>query len=326
MSPRFAPPATKILITGANGFVGRVVSAAAKGPTLRVTVRTGSIEGLDAEQIKIGNIDANTDWSQALVGVDRVVHLAARVHVMKPSRDDATAFERTNVLGTQHLGEAAARAGVKQFVFLSSVKVNGEATTTRSFGPDDTPYPEGAYARSKHEAELHLERIAAATGMGVAIIRAPLVYGPGVRANFRRMLSWIYRGVPLPLASIDNRRSLLSVWNLSDLILTLLRAEHPIGAVFMASDGQSVSTPELIRRLAEAMGRPARLLPISAGVLRACARLAGAEAEFRRLSSSLTVDMSATQTRLGWSPPMSFERGLMLTAQWYLHEMRAHAN
>jgi len=313
----------RVLVTGATGFVGTHLLRSRGACTLRAAVRTAAAAdaaaALDAEPAVVGTIDEHTDWAQALRGIEHVVHLAARVHVMDATAADRAQYERTNVSGTERLAGAAARAGVKRFVFLSTVKVNGEATGARAFQASDRPQPLDDYGRSKLEAERRLGEIDAASAMRVAIIRPPLVYGPGVRANFLRLLSWAERAPPLPFSRVDNVRSIVSVWNLCDLIWSLVMREIPARGVFMISDGQDISTPDLIRRLAQFMGRPARLFPAPIALLRAGAALAGKSEEFRRLCGSLAVDISATRTRLGWTPPVSLEEGLRRTAHWYIN-------
>ena len=260
----------------------------------------------------------NTDWSGALTDIDCVVHLAARVHVMNPTANDRTAFERTNVLGTERLARAAAAAGVHRFIYLSSIKVNGESTSDRAFRADDVPRPEDDYARSKLEAERRLSEVAAASGMTASIIRPPLVYGAGVRANFLRLLSLAHSGLPIPLGAILNARSMVSVWNLCDLICALLQREQPMSGVFLVADGEGVSTAELVRRLARIMRRPSRLFAMPVGALRAVAALTGRSAELDRLCNSLVIDMAQTRARLGWSPPLTLDAGLAKTVNWYL--------
>ncbi len=269
----------------------------------------------------VGDIDGQTDWSQALAGVDCVVHLAARVHVMKPTANDRVDFERTNVLGTERLARAAAAGGVKRFVYLSSIKVNGESTGDGVFRADDVPRPQDDYARSKWEAERRLAAVEAASGMAVAVVRSPLVYGPGVRANFLRLLSLAHSGLPIPLASIANVRSMVSVWNLCDLIGALLQHQQRMSGVFLVADGEDVSTAELVRRLAHLMHRPARLFAMPVGALRALASLAGRNAELNRLCGSLAIDIAATRARLGWSPPLTLDAGLQRTVQWYMQAL-----
>lgn len=318
-----SPSSPRVLITGATGFIGRELMSVARSFRLRAALRSGPVSELAAESVVVGEIDGRTDWTQALAGIEYIVHLAARVHVMNPTAADRLEFERTNVVGTEHLAIAAAKAGVKRFVFLSSVKVNGEMTVNRAFQADDPPQPLDDYGRSKLEAERRLLRIDAASGMRVAIIRPPLVYGPGVSANFLRLLSWANRATPLPLASVKNARSVVSVWNLCDLICSLLRRREAIGGIYMISDGEDISTPQLIRRLADSMHRPVRLFPAPLGLLRTIAALTGKSAEFKRLCGSLVVDMRDTRARLDWAPSVTLEQGLDRTARWYLHETRA---
>jgi UDP-glucose 4-epimerase len=315
------PSPLRALITGANGFVGRTLVSTSAPLQWRAAVRTHAAPRLATDQVIVGDIDAETDWSKALPGVDCVVHLAARAHVMKPTASDRIEFERTNVLGTERLAHAAAAAGVKRFVYLSSIKVNGESSGDRAFGADDIPEPRDDYARSKWEAERRLSAIEAASSMVVSIVRSPLVYGPGVRANFLRLLTLAHSGLPVPLASIDNSRSMVSVWNLCDLICVLLRHERPMSGVFMVADGEDVSTAELVRRLANIMNRPARLFALPPGVLRALAALTGRSAEVNRLCDTLAVDISQTRARLGWAPPLSLEAGLGRTVRWYMQEL-----
>jgi nucleoside-diphosphate-sugar epimerase len=311
----------RVLITGAGGFIGRALIAAAAPLPLRAALRCEPAGGFAADQVIVGDIGGETDWSQALRGVDFVVHLAARVHVMKPTPSDRAEFERVNILGTEQLARATGAAGVKRFVFLSSIKVNGECTKDRAFRADDTPRPLDDYARSKLEAERRLTAIETASGMTVSIVRSPLVYGPGVRANFYRLLSLVRSGLPMPLASIGNVRSMISVWNLSDLICTLLRHERPMSGVFLAGDGEAVSIAELLRRLASFMHRPARLFSMPVGALRAAAALTGRGAEIGRLCDSLAVDISETCARLDWSPPLTLDAGLERTVSWYLRSL-----
>ena len=310
---------TTVLVTGANGFVGSALCAALanRDYCVRGVVRDPSRSaGLICELTKVGDIGSNTDWSGSLIGVDMVVHLAARVHVMRDSATDPLAeFRRVNVAGTERLALAAATAGVRRFVFLSSVKVNGERG---GYNESDPPAPQDAYGISKHEAELSLREIAAETGMEVVIIRPPLVYGPGVKANFHALLRAVARGIPLPLGAIHNRRSLVALDNLVDMIVTCI--DHPAAAnqTFLVSDGEDLSTTELIRHLARAMGRPARLIPIPASVLMAGATLLGKREVAARLCGSLQVDITKARELLGWLPPITMDEGLRRTAEHYL--------
>ncbi len=314
------PPPSRVLITGASGFVGRTLLATAGPLQMRAAVRSNPMPGFGAEQIIVGDIHGQTDWSRALAGMDCVVHLAARVLVMKPSEKDRLEFERTNVLGTERLARAACAAGVKRFIYLSSIKVNGESTADRPFRADDIPQPQDDYARSKLEAERRLSTIESTSDMAVSIVRSPLVYGPGVRANFYRLMSLVRSGLPIPLGAVANARSMVSVWNLCDLICALLLNERSTSGVFLVADGEAVSTSELIRRLGRIMHRPARLFPVPVGALRALAALTGRSPELNRLCDSLSVDMSETCARLSWSPPLTLDAGLERTVQWYMQE------
>ena len=302
----------KILVTGATGFVGRAVLArlAASGYATMPAVRSSA--GLPGEQL-IGELDSDTNWTVALNGVDAVVHLAARVHVMHDGENfPQEAFHRVNALGTVRLAEQAAAAGVKRLVFLSSIKVNGEGSPD-PYRETDPPAPCDPYAISKWEAEQGLHDIAARTGLEVVILRPPLVYGPGVKANFRRLMDAVRKGIPLPFGSIDNRRSMLYLENLVDAIRVCI--EHPAAAnkTYLISDGKDVSTPDLVRRLARAMNRPARLLPVSPALLTAAATLLGKRDQVARLLGSLTLDSSAIRRDLGWTPPYTLDDGLRMT-------------
>lgn len=324
MTSQPSPSPSRILVTGSTGFIGRTLFASADKYRLRAAVRHALPE-LAADQVAVGNIDENTDWSKALAGIDQIVHLAAHSHVMKPTAMDRRVFERTNVLGTERLARTAAASGVKRFVFLSSIKVNGECTQDRAFRADDVPDPRDDYARSKLEAERRLSLIEAVSGMPVSIVRSPLVYGPGVRANFYRLLSLAHSGLPIPLAAIANARSMVSVWNLCDLICTLIQHERPMSGVFMVADGEDISTADLVRRLARLMNRPARLFSLPVGAMRRLAALTGRSAELDRLCSSLTIDISSTSARLGWTPPLTLEAGLERTVHWYMRDRAERA-
>lgn len=256
----------------------------------------------------LGRVNGDAAWQAALSGIDAVVHLAARVHVMRESASDPLAeFRRVNVAASLKLARQAATAGVRRFVYLSSVKVNGESGTYTESHP---PAPEDAYGVSKHEAEVGLRRIADETGLEVVIIRPPLVYGPGVRANFRALMRAVARGIPLPLGAIDNRRSLVASDNLADFILACLDQPAARNETFLVSDGEDLSTTDLIRRLARVMGRPARLLPVPASLLMAAATLAGQRDVARRLLGSLQVDISKARRLLNWAPRISVDEGL----------------
>lgn len=305
-----------ILITGATGFVGRRLAdiLAAKGLPLRLVSRAAR-EGY----IGVGDIDANTNWGAALEGVDTVIHLAARVHVMNETAENPDdLYFATNRDGTLHLAQQAAEAGAKRFIFISSIKVNGEETEAgKPYRPEDAPHPFDAYGRSKLEAEIGLMQISKAIGMEIVIIRPPLVYGPGVKANFRTMMRAVDKGLPLPLAGIGNARSLVFVDNLCDLIHTCLTHPKAAGETFLVSDGEDVSTPKLLEKIAKAMNKKARLLPFPLPLLRLAASLLGKGAMLQRLQGSLQVDISKTQSLLGWQPPFTLDEGLAKTAEHF---------
>ena len=306
----------KVLISGANGFVGCALSeaCAAVGWGVRGAVRAHP----ELQQVAVGDIGPETDWRTALLGCEVVIHLAARVHVMHDNATDPlAAFRAVNTSATLNLARQAAHSGVRRFVFLSSIKVNGEATLTQAYRETDVPNPQDAYAVSKWEAEQGLHALAMETGMEVVILRPPLVYGPGVKANFLRLLRWVEKGVPLPLASVDNRRSMIYLGNLVDALR--LCAQHPAaaGQTYLVSDGEDVSTAVLIRALAAAMGRPARLWPCPEAVLRGVAALAGKAAEADRLLGSLQIDSSTIRRDLGWAPPCTFRDGIQATVDSY---------
>lgn len=303
---------SRVLVTGATGFVGRAVCSQlmAAGHAVTPAVRRGS--GLPNE-VGVGDVGPSTDWRIALAGCDVVVHLAARVHVMRDEANDPlTEFRVVNTEGTLNLARQAAQAGVKRFIFISTIKVNGEGCEA-PYRETDVPAPEDAYAISKWEAEQGLWQIAADTGLEVVILRPPLVYGPGVKANFLRLMQLVKRGWPLPLGAIRNKRSLLYLGNFVDAIR--LCVEHPAaaGQTFLLDDGEPVSTPELIRAIARALGRSARLLAVPVGVLEAAGTLLGKRAAVARLTDALFVDGSAIRARLGWTPPYSMAAGLAST-------------
>ena len=274
------------------------------------------------EQVIVCSLSADTVWREALTGMDAVVHAAARVHIMNDtSVDPLTEFRRINVAGTLNLACQAASLGVKRFVFLSSIKVNGESTQNgRPFNTDDAPAPQDPYGISKLEAELALMEIATKTGMEVAIIRPPLVYGPGVKANFLSMMQWLDRGFPLPLGAIHNKRSLVGLDNLVDFILTCLDHPAAVNQTFLVADGEDISTTELLKQMAIALGRPGLLLPVQQNILKAFLKIIGKEAMANRLCNSLQVDISKARAVLGWRPPISVNEGLRRTAQGFLHE------
>lgn len=311
----------RVLITGATGFVGSELCKllAQSGYQVRAALRTDRVvpEWIE-EKIVVGEIDDATDWQAALRDVQYVVHLAARVHVMHDSAANADLYARTNVRGTARLAAQATQAAVRRLVYLSSIKVSGEQADAPGYSAAQTPQPQDAYGVSKWNAEQSLHQLSGP--LEFAIVRPPLVYGPGVRANFLRLMRWVDRELPLPFASIDNRRSLVSVWNLCDLILRLLREPRAAGKTWMVADSESLATPQLIQRLAHAMQRRARLLPVPVGMLQLLGRLTGKRGEIARLCGSLVVDTELTRRELGWSPPLSVDESLARTVSWYLQE------
>jgi len=329
-----------ILITGANGFIGQALCKRmlADGYQVRVAVRSAAqMTALPSGVVgaMIGDIGPETDRSDALDGIEGIVHLAARVHVMCESvADPLAAFREVNVEGTKCLAIAAANAGVKRFVYISSVKVNGERTGNKSsgqwsgvrgqggelkevFSEWDVPEPQDPYAVSKWEAEQGLMAIAKETGLEVVIIRPPLVYGPGVKANFLRLIKLVKRGIPLPFGCVKNRRSLIYIENLVDAILTCMTNPNAAGKTYLVSDGQDVSTPELIQMMAGASGRRALMLPVPVWMMRMAGRIIGRSDEFERLFGSLTVDISKIRRELNWYPPFTMEEGIRETVCWY---------
>lgn len=307
----------KVLLTGATGFVGRSLHACLLQEGIPTT---GTTRGVAKGLTSTGELGPETSWQEILPSHQVVVHAAARVHVMEDTATDPLAeFRRVNVTGTLNLARQAVAAGVRRFVFLSSIKVNGEETAPgQPFRADDPPRPLDPYGLSKQEAEEGLRQLAREGNMEVVIIRPPLVYGPGVRANFEAMMRWLHRGLPLPLGSIHNQRSLVALDNLVDLIITCL--DHPAAAnqTLLVSDGEDLSTTELLQRMAAALGKPARLLPVPPALLSAGATLLGRRAVAQRLLGSLQVDSSRTQRLLGWKPRISVEEALQQTAEAFL--------
>ncbi|MFJ4251374.1 Nucleoside-diphosphate-sugar epimerase [Pseudomonas helmanticensis] len=311
----------RVLVTGATGFVGeavvfRMLLDKAYAPVAAVRGES-RLSGLC--DVVPFDLSASIELP-ALMQIDTVVHCAARVHVMSDTAADPLAkFREINVQGTTRLARKAAEAGVRRFVFISSIKVNGEATLPgMPFKADDQPAPVDPYGVSKGEAEECLREIGRETGMEIVIIRPPLVYGPGVKANFLSMMSWLRKGLPLPLGALRNQRSLVALGNLVDLIVTCIA--HPAAAnqTFLVSDGEDLSTTRLLRRMAAALDKRAFLLPLPKMLLRAAAQLVGKGDMAQRLCGSLQVDIDKTRLLLQWSPPVSVDKALKVTAMHYL--------
>ena len=348
-----------ILITGANGFIGRNLCGflKEKGHLIRAAVRNNvhAISGVD-EYIQVGDINEFTDWQQALDGVDVVVHLAARVHITRDIVvNSLDAFRKVNVLGTERLARMAVKAGVKRFIFISSVKVNGEGTGGRRqrsevgsqksegggrkivnrdgwmnwmngwktegmsdpYTEIDKPEPQDAYGVSKLEAENILKKIADETGLQTVILRLPLVYGLGVKANFKNLIKLAGFGLPLPFKGIDNQRSFIYLGNLVDAINTCITHPKAAGETFLVSDGQDISTPDLIRMIASAMDKKPILFSLHPGILKALCKIAGKGKELEKLTGSLLVDSSKIRNLLGWKPPFTLEEGIKETVKYY---------
>ena len=321
MSNQFNPELIKVLVTGANGFVGQSLCEQLlhQDYFVRAAIRDLNKTVSASEKVLISDLDANTDWSLALQDIQVVIHLAARVHVMKETSSDAlTEFRKVNVEGTLNLARQAVRAGVSRFIYLSSIKVNGEQTLPGlPYTPEDEPNPVDPYGISKHEAEKALLQLALETGLEVVIIRPPLIYGPSVKANFQSMMRILDKNVPLPLASIVNKRSLVALDNLNDLIMTCIKHPAAVNQTFLVSDGHDLSTPELLKRIAVALGKKACLLPIPSALLEVVATILGQKAIAQRLCGSLQVDITKTRELLDWQPPVNVDDALDKVAQSY---------
>lgn len=312
----------KILVTGASGFVGRFLclrllsqGLGVRGTLLEFESPTVLIAGVDP--VVIEPLGPDTPWHHALSDIDTIIHLAARVHIMNDTvTDPLTEFRKVNVDGTLKLARDAAVAGVRRFVYISSIKVNGEESS-ESYTPDSPASPSDPYGISKWEAEVGLHKIASETGLEVVVVRPTLAYGPGVKANFLNMMKIICKSIPLPFASIRNRRSLIYVGNLVDALAVCATHPDAAGKTYMVSDGEDVSTPDLIRRTASALGVPARLLPFPVSLMKILGKLTGKGGVVNRLTGSLTVDCSKIRRELGWVPPFTMEEGLLETAAWF---------
>ena len=322
-----------ILITGATGFVGSRLANFFITHFPEIEFRLAVRHRPDELQVPgvlplgsievVGDINPYTNWTDALVGVDVVIHLAARVHVMKDvALDPLEEYRNANTLATIHLAEEAAKADVKRFIYLSSIKVNGEETLPgQSYSEDSPPAPIDPYGVSKWEAEQGLEKVCAQTGMEFVIIRPPLVYGPGVKANFQKLMGLVTKGIPLPLGAVHNQRSMLALDNLVSFIALVISNPQAANQRFLLSDGEDVSTTQLLKLLAKGMGKSIWLLPVPAFILRAAAQVLGASAAADRLLGSLKIDSSKARQVLHWQPPLSTEEGITIAAQAYLKNL-----
>jgi nucleoside-diphosphate-sugar epimerase len=310
------------LVTGAYGFVGvRLCKLLVERDWRVVAGHRGHASPADLSGVTPAFLPLLSEpdrWHHSLQSIECVVHLAAQVHQMRHGRAEDAAYEEINVGGSRFVAEQAARAGVKRFVLLSSAKVNGEGSNSRSYRAEDPTEPRDAYARSKASAEVMIREICGRTGMEFVIVRPPLVYGPGVRANFHRLLKLAESGWPLPLSSIANRRSLVGAGNLADFIATCMTHPQAAGRVWMVTDDEDVSTPDLIRRSARFMRRPARLFPCPPAILKMLASLIGHGAEAARLCDSFVLDAAPARDILRWKPPMSVDEELERTVADYM--------
>lgn len=318
----------KLMVTGVTGFVGKQLCTAldnADGVEVIAAVREP--KNIGVQEVVVGDINSYTTWKASLNQVDVVFHLAARAHVMQDDVEDPlAAFREVNLLGTVNLARQAAAAGVKRFVYVSSIKVNGEYTDVKPFTETDEPDPQDPYGISKWEAEQALQKISHETGMEIVIVRPPLVYGPGVKANFYSLLNLVSKALPLPLGSIHNRRSMIYVGNLVDALI--LCATHPVaaGQTYLVSDGEDVSTPQLIRAIASAMRRPDRVFPFPLSLMRSAASVLGRSSVVDRLTQSLEVDSGKIRKELDWRPPYSMQQGLQETVDWFLQSSNRRQN
>lgn len=316
---------SKLLITGATGFLGSMLcnSLTLKNYLINASTRSDNqtmIEGIKC--FNVGDINYKTKWNEALFGVECVIHCAARAHVMKDEKQDLLAsYRKINVEGTRNLAMQAAMSGIKRFIFISSIKVNGETTIgSSSFNNSDIPKPEDAYGISKWEAEQTLWEISKQTGLEIVIIRSPLVIGYGVKGNFLRLLNLVHRGVPLPFAGIDNCRSFIGLENLIDIIILCIEHPKAAGNTFLISDTECISTSDLIGKLQKLMEKPSRLFSVPSNLFKFIGFLTGKSMEVKRLLYSLKIDSSHAHKVLGWTPPVTLDEGLEKTVKWYLNK------
>lgn len=311
----------RILVTGASGFLGQALSweLARRDHEVRCAVRSiSSSISLPGKIIRVGDIDLRTNWDEALAGINTIIHLAARVHIIQETANNPSAeFRLVNVGGTEKLARTAVERGVKRIVYVSSIGVNGNITEGTPFSESSVLAPYDPYTESKYEAEQALFSIAALTGLEVVVIRPPLVYGPHNPGNFLRLLKIVQQGIPLPLASVENCRSMIYLGNLLDALITAALHSKACGQTYLVSDGEDVSTPELIRHIARLMGKQARLWALPLATLRWTGKVAGKSSELEKLIGSLMIDSSKIRADLGWSAPYTFDEGLAKTVKWF---------
>lgn len=306
-----------MLVTGSNGFVGRALCSTLRsgGATVRAAVR----QGAGAGEVSVGDLNGTTDWRAALEGCDVVFHLAARVHVMADKDEDPLrAYREVNLDGTLRLARQAVEAGVRRFVFVSSVKVNGESTTTQPFRASDVPMPCDPYGQSKMEAEQALQKLGRETGLEVVIVRPPLVYGPGVKANFLNLIKLVQKGIPLPFGRIRNFRSMVALDNLVDLLIVCAIHSNAPGNIFMVSDGADMGIKELVTRIASALNKRLLLVPVPLGLICGTAKFFGKQSLVDRLLGSLQVDIANTQATLEWQPVVTPQAAIDKTVEQFL--------
>ena len=314
----------RLLVTGASGFVGSKVVSVALENGFEVVGQSRTETPLYAQgkpayrHVKV-DITKQSMWDESLNGIDCIVHCAARVHQMNVDRaTEYGSFFEVNTLGTINLAKQACEAGVKRFIFLSSIKVNGESTLpNQKFTPSVSQAPEDAYGRSKYDAEMALKQLSLESEMEIVIVRPPLVYGPNVKANFLNMMRWIERGIPLPLGAVHNRRSMVFLDNLVDLLMTCCTHPKAKNEVFLVSDNSDISTSGMLREISSELDRPSRLIPLPSRALLMAATLLGKKDIAQRLCGNLQVDMSATTSKLDWSPKISTREGIAITVAAY---------
>lgn len=324
MTEKFVGAGKRILVTGASGFIGTSLCSnlAMSGFCVRGVSRSSSnLNIIYKDMISVGEIDGLTSWDQALCDVDTIVHLAGRAHILKESINfPLDEYIRINVKGTRNLALSAVKHGVKRLVFISSISVNGKFTSSESkFFASDVPNPHNNYSLSKFMAEKELFSVAKNTNLEIVIIRPPLVYGPNVKANFGNMMTWLFKEIPLPFGCIKNKRSLVSIDNLVDLIITCIGHPEAANEIFLVSDGEDISTPDLLNRLISFLGKKSFVFPFNTYLLKIFFIALGKKSLFHQLFSSLQVDISETKKKLNWSPASCVDESLKKTAQFFLN-------